>query len=106
MEEEIKEQKTQETRYPVLEIITVVFQVLAVFVLVSALIVVANIYFRADVFDTGIASSMGIVFVIGIIGFVLLWASAEIINVFVHIEENTRRTAELLEKQIEMTNKN
>jgi hypothetical protein len=106
VEEETKEQNTQETRYPVLEIIAVLYQVLAVCAIVGALIVVTNIYFRADVFDTGVASTMGIVFVIGIIGFVILWASAEVINVFVHIEENTRRTAELLQKQIEMRNKN
>ena len=106
MDGEPKEESNQETRYPVLEIIAFTYQALAVLVIVGALVITANIYFKADVFDTQVAFSMLIVFVIGIIGFVILCSLAEFINIFIHIEENTRKTADLLQMQIEMRNKN
>ena len=106
MDGEPKVENAQETRYPILEIIAFTYQALAVLVIVGALAVAANIYFKADVFDTEVAYPMIIVFVGGIIGFVILWSSAEVINIFIHIEENTRKTADLLQMQIEMKKKN
>ncbi len=82
------------------------YQLLAVIVIVGALGGVANTYFEADVFDVKVALTMLLAFGIGIIGFVILWSSAEVINIFIDIEGNTRRTAELLQMQIETKNKN
>lgn len=105
MNEEAKVENNHETRYPILEIVGFTYQALAVLVIVGAFAIVANIYFKADVFDTEVAYPMIIVFVIGVIGSVILWSSAEVINIFIHIEENTRKTADLLQMQIEMRNK-
>jgi tellurite resistance protein TehA-like permease len=106
VEEEPKEQSTQKLRYPVLEIISFIFQILAVLVIVGALAVVIIIFVRAEEFDTSVASAMGIIFVIGTIGSAILWALSEIINVFTHIEENTRRTSELLQMKMKIMDEN
>ena len=104
--EEPEGETNQNSRYPVLETIVFIYQLLAVLAIVGALALILNIYLRADVFDTGVASAIGIVFVISIISSMILWASAEVISVFIHIEENTRKTTELLQMQMKIGNKN
>ena len=90
--------QTQSRRYPALRIIAVVLKVLAVITAIAGLVgglsfssLTAPSYFPNAGAISGLAMLGGLM--LGLCYALFLWASAEMINVALDIEENTRRAA-------------
>jgi len=82
-------------RYPALRAISVIYKVLAVIAFLAGLTLGALMTVK------GLGGRAALPIGVGIIYALFLWAGAEMILVFLDIEQNTRRAAELLSKRFE-----
>lgn len=82
-----------ERKYPALRAISAVFKVLSVLAFLGGIAV------GIGVATKGMAEKAVLSIGLGVLYAVSLWAGAEMILVILDIEENTRRTAELLSKR-------
>lgn len=91
-----------ESKYGILRIVSVIYKIFAVIVAIIGLIsglgaMVATSSFGPGV-STGAILTGLMTIVMGLLGGVFLWAGAEMIILFIDIEENTRRTSLLIQK--------
>jgi DNA-directed RNA polymerase subunit M/transcription elongation factor TFIIS len=93
--------RTSRVHYPALRTIALIYQVLAILV---GILSVGVLLYGLSLVDNPNTNTMGISIIVASIGAgsiitLGLWVVAEIIRLFIRIEENTRETADLIQKQ-------
>ena len=79
-----------ERRYPALRAISLIYKVLAVLAFLAGLAIGVAQAIKGEPLRAVFSIALGIIYAI------FLWAGAELILVLLDIEQNTRKTAELL----------
>src|SRR5205807_3877851 len=80
-------------RYPALRIVLLLWKVLVVLLAGSVMFAIARIWTTPELVRYKLPLSL-LVLLIGFLGCVMLWALAQLVEVILDIEENTRHSAD------------